>query len=111
MVFVHSLGFKNSSAWNAYCRGQRKDLPTKPADVREEDIELKSEIEAFFDQHDRKRARPRAKPIDLESIDDDENIRISWTYEQMPEIGKKLWAEKQRAKRAAQKRGRQSGRR
>ena len=67
MVFVHSLGFKNSSAWNAYCRGQRKDLPPKPADVREEDIELKSEIVAFFDQHDRKRARPRAMPIDLES--------------------------------------------
>jgi predicted helicase len=31
--FVRELGLKNVSEWYAYCRGERTDLPVKPADI------------------------------------------------------------------------------
>jgi hypothetical protein len=33
LKFVHPLGLKSTSEWGTYCRGGRKDLPTKPADI------------------------------------------------------------------------------
>ena len=33
VAFVHKLGFKGESDWRAYCRGDRPDLPAKPADI------------------------------------------------------------------------------
>jgi superfamily II DNA or RNA helicase len=32
-TFVHQLGLKNQKDWGAYCRGERADLPAKPADI------------------------------------------------------------------------------
>ena len=31
--FVHPLKLKNQREWQAYLRGERKDLPPKPADI------------------------------------------------------------------------------
>ena len=33
IAFVHQLGLKSQSDWHTYCRGERADLPAKPADV------------------------------------------------------------------------------
>jgi hypothetical protein len=33
VAFVHALALKARSDWDAYCRGERGDLPAKPADI------------------------------------------------------------------------------
>ena len=33
MEFVRTLGLKNQTEWRAYCRGERKDLPPRPANI------------------------------------------------------------------------------
>jgi len=33
LTFVHGLKLKDQAEWQAYCRGQRPDLPKKPIDV------------------------------------------------------------------------------
>ena len=33
VTFVHGLKLKSQTEWRAYCRGERQDLPKKPADI------------------------------------------------------------------------------
>jgi superfamily II DNA or RNA helicase len=33
VTFVHALELKSQKEWKAYCRGERKDLPSKPRDI------------------------------------------------------------------------------
>jgi predicted helicase len=42
--FVHALGLKSHSDWRAYCRGDRPDLPTRPADIPGDPVHMYSDV-------------------------------------------------------------------
>jgi hypothetical protein len=67
VVLVHTLGFKNSSEWQAYCRGKRTDLPPRPADtpaapwyVYRDEFRLRGGMGAWLGTGKRKNGRTSA---------------------------------------------------